>query len=146
MVIATTRFGTMEVRPDDTLDLPGGLLGFEACRRWTLLADAANESLAWMQSLDRPELAVAVVSPRRFAPGYQLRVPARELAGLELARPEDAFVLAIVGRDERGLTLNLKAPLVVNLPRRIGRQVISSDDQPLDYPLQAQTLPLRRSA
>lgn len=146
MVVATTRFGTLEVRSDDRLELPSGLLGFESCCRWTLLADADNDSLAWLQSLDRPELAFAVVSPRRFVPDYQLRVPARELAGLELARPEDGYVLAIVGRDEFGLTLNLRAPLVLNLTRRAGRQVISSDEQPLDYRLQVQTLPLRRSA
>lgn len=146
MVISTTRFGALEVRDDDVLDFPGGLLGFESCQRWVLLGDAENEALAWLQAMQRPELAVPVVSPRRFVPDYQLRVPRRELAGLELTAPHDAYVLAIVGRNDHGLTLDLRAPLVVNLGRKIGRQVISSDQQPLDHPLQEQSLPLRRSA
>jgi flagellar assembly factor FliW len=44
-------------------------------------------------------------------------------------------VLAIVGKNERGITLNLKAPLVVHLHHRIGRQVIASGDQPVQYEL-----------
>lgn len=146
MQIRTTRFGVLEIGADDLLSFPTGLLGLEDCRQWVLLADAQNESLGWLQSATRPEVAVAVVSPRRFVPTYQLRVARNELDPLQLARVRDAQVLVIVGKNEQGVTLNLKAPLVVNLERRLGRQVVSNADQPLQYSLSSAPAPLRKSA
>jgi flagellar assembly factor FliW len=67
--------------------------------------------------------------------GHQVRVSRQELAPLELEAVERAYVLAIVGKNERGITLNLKAPVVINLDRRIGHQVVASGDLPLQYEL-----------
>jgi flagellar assembly factor FliW len=70
-------------------------------------------------------------------PQYDVRVPAAELAPLALGSPGDAHVLVVVGSDEEGITLNLKAPLVINLRRRLGRQVVHNHDLPLRYELHA---------
>jgi flagellar assembly factor FliW len=136
----------LEVAPDDILHFPAGLIGLEDCRSWVLLADAQNDALGWLQCTTRPDLAVAVVSPRRFVPAFQIRVYRSELAPLELAQVNQAQILAIVGKHERSLTLNLKAPIVVNLARRLGRQVITNGDAPLQYEFHLEPLPLRKSA
>jgi flagellar assembly factor FliW len=146
MKIDTTRFGTVDIEPDDLLQFPAGLVGFEDCRHWVLLADTANDALGWLQSTMRPEIALAVVCPRRFVPEYQVRVSRGELTPLDLSDVRAAQVLSILGKNERGLTLNLKAPLVINLQRRLGRQVITNGDQPIQYPLVSETTPLRKTA
>jgi flagellar assembly factor FliW len=146
MQIQTTRFGFLEVEADAILTFPTGLLGLENCRHWVLLADAHNEALGWLQSTSRPDIALAVVSPRRFVPYYQLRVARSELTPLALRDIKEAEVLAIVGRNEQAMTLNLKAPLVLNLEQRLGRQVVSSGDQPVQYLLEFDRVPLRKSA
>lgn len=110
MDIHTTRFGVLQIDADDVIEFPRGLLGLEECRQWVLLADAHNDAVGWLQSTDQPNVALAIVSPRRFAPGYQIRVARRDLAPLELDRLDDANVLVVVGSDRRSLTLNLKAP------------------------------------
>jgi flagellar assembly factor FliW len=74
MHIDTTRFGPIEIDSGDVIHFPEGLLGLPSCRNWVLLADAENNALAWMQSTDRAEIALGVVSPRRFVPCYQMRV------------------------------------------------------------------------
>ena len=58
-----------------------------------------------------------------------------ELAPLELAEIRQAQVLVVVGKSETSITLNLKAPLVINLPRRQGRQVVANNDYPVQYEL-----------
>jgi flagellar assembly factor FliW len=146
MEIITNRFGRFEVQADDILRFPAGLLGFEDCREWVLLADVENDALAWLQSIDRPEVAVAVVCPRRFVPAYQMRVARRELAALELDDPKQARVLAILGKTGRTITLNLKAPVVINLERRLGRQVVANDDHPVQYEMDRGTPAFRKSA
>ncbi|HEY1602684.1 MAG TPA: flagellar assembly protein FliW [Pirellulales bacterium] len=135
MQVRTTRFANVEVQPEDLIRFSDGMLGLEDCSTWVLLADAQNDALGWLQSTTRPEVALAVVSPRRFVPEYQLRVYRRELASLRLAQPEDAQVLVIVGKNERGITLNLKAPIVMNLEQRLARQVIANGDLSLRHEL-----------
>ena len=146
MVIPTTRFGPIEIEAGDVIHFPEGLLGLPSCRDWVLLADAENGALAWMQSVDRPEIALGVVSPRRFVPAYRMRVARRELEPLGLERVEAARVLIVVSKTERSITLNLKAPLVVNLSRRLGRQVVTNGDLPVQYVLGSASPALRRSA
>jgi flagellar assembly factor FliW len=124
MQIQTTRFGFLEVEPDA----------------------AHNDALAWLQSVTRPDIALAVVSPRRYVPGYQVRISRSELTSLDLDDLRHAEVLVIVSRNEYDLTLNLKAPLVINLRQRLGRQVITNADQLVQYPLQTPRNALRKSA
>lgn len=142
----TTRFGSIHFQQEDILHFPEGLLGLEGCRDWVLLADGENEALAWMQSIDRAEVALAVVSPRRFVPAYRMRVARRELEPLGFESLESAEVLIVVGKSEQSVTLNLKAPLVINLDRRLGRQVITNGDLPVQYELASETPALKKSA
>ncbi len=146
MQIDTSRFGPLEIEPSDLLLFPSGLVAFEDCRHWVLLADADNSLVGWLQSASRADVAIPVVSPRRFKNDYQIRINRTQLAPLHLRAVHEAYVLAIVARNERGLTLNLKAPLVVNLDRRLGRQVVAIDDQPLQYELAPQPTALRKTA
>lgn len=135
MQIESTRFDTIDIRVDDILLFPSGVFAFEKMRHWVLLSDAQNASVGWLQSVSDPAVALPVVSPRRFVKDYQVRVNRSQLAPLELSGPDEAFVLAVVGRHEGRLTLNLKAPLIINLDRRLGRQVVTNDEQPLQLDL-----------
>src|SRR5262245_31485860 len=110
MEILTTRFGAVQLEPGDIVRFPAGMLGLEDCQDWVLLADAENETLGWLQSTSRAEVALAVVSPRRFVPDYQVRLARTELEPLA-ADHDNLHVLVIVGRRDDTLSLNLKAPL-----------------------------------
>jgi flagellar assembly factor FliW len=135
MEIPTSRFGPLTIAAEDVIHFPAGLLGLDDCTAWVLLADAQNDTLGWLQSTVRPEVALAVVSPRRFVPNYQLRVTRGELGATLSEVIDDVHVLVIVGKNESGITLNLKAPLVIHLRQRIGRQLVASGDQPVQYEL-----------
>jgi flagellar assembly factor FliW len=146
MKIDSDRFGCIEIEPGDLLHFPSGLMGLEDCRDWVLLADAENDALGWLQNSSHPDIALAVVYPRRFVPDYQIRIARGELTPLELVDIREAQVLAIVGKNDQGITLNLKAPLVINLHRRLGRQVIANGDYPLQYSLESQPAVYRKTA
>lgn len=135
MLIQTTQFGTVEFQPEDVLLFPRGLIGYEACHHWIVAGDAENAALAWLISLAQPNLSLAVVSPRRFVSDYQVRLQKRELEELDTSSLADAHVLVVVSRHDDLLTVNLRAPIVVNLDHRIGKQVMTVDDQPLQHPV-----------
>ena len=146
MRINTTKFGRIEVEAGDVLHFASGLPGFEDCRDWALLADSSNDALGWLQSVSRGDVALAVVSPRRFVPDYQVRIPRSELTPLAIADIRQAQVVVVVGTNGRTLTLNLKAPIVINLETRRGRQVVASGELPLQYELSQELPPLKQSA
>jgi flagellar assembly factor FliW len=146
MEIGTTRFGSLAIEANDVIRFPAGLLGLDGCQDWVLLADAENPSLGWMQSVTHADVALAVVSPRRFVPDYQVRLMRKELESLALDSPQSAHVLTIVSKNEQTISLNLKAPLLINLERRLGRQVITGGDQPLRFELPCETVPRKKVA
>jgi len=144
MHISTTRFGGLTLHDADVLTFVDGLIGMEECRRWVLLADAQNDALAWLQCLDRPEVALGVVSPLRFVSNYRVRVARRDMESLGLHEPKDAQVLVIISHAEGALSLNLKAPLVIHLAERLGRQIVARDDHAVRHRLAVPQL--RKSA
>ena len=149
MHISTRHFGSVEIDADDILLFPRGIVAFEDCRHWVLLSDEENSALAWLQSISRGDVALPVVSPRRFAPEYAVHVVRGQLAPLEFSQFDHAYVLTVVSQSDGDLTLNLKAPLIINLDRRLGRQVITADEQPVALPLPVaplQPVLLRKSA
>lgn len=146
MLIETSRFGSVDIQADDILLFPLGLFAFENVRHWILLADTENKAVGWLQSVADPAVALPVVSPRRFAPNYQIRISRSQLGPLELAKPDHAYVLTVVSKTESQITINLKAPLIINLDRRLGRQVVTNDDQPLQLEIAPIPRTYRRSA
>ena len=146
MRINTSRFGRIDVAAGDVIRFPSGLPGLEDCREWALLADATNDALGWLQSTTRGDVALAVVSPRRFVPDYQVRIPRSELTPLDISDIRQAQIVVVVSTSGTALTLNLKAPIVINLEGRTGRQVVASGELPLQYELTSARPPLKKSA
>ncbi|PQO33761.1 flagellar assembly protein FliW [Blastopirellula marina] len=146
MEFQTTRFGKLSIRQDETIIFPQGLIGFEHHTKWAILADESNDSVGWLQSMDQADLAFAVVSPRRYVPGYKVRISPEQATSLKLDAGMETFVLVIVSRENSLISVNLRAPLLVNLSLQLGRQVITTDEQPLRHVIATETIALRRSA
>ncbi len=146
MQLHTSRFGTLAVETDDMLDFPDGLIGVEDRHHWVLLADPNNNAVGWLQSADRPDTAMAVVSPRRFADGYRVRIGKPDLAILALDKNDRLYALCVATTHHGRVTMNLRAPILVNLDRRLGCQVITSDNQPIQAEIVKPSSYLRKSA
>jgi flagellar assembly factor FliW len=129
LLVPSELFGPLQVRPDDCLIFPEGLLGFAAQHRWVLLPAAAM-GVYWLQSCDEGSLVFLVVDPFPFLPGYTVDVPDDDPVARGAERPEDVVVLAIVTMPANAwsaCTMNLQGPLVVNLRTRIGFQRVRGD-------------------
>ena len=142
----TSRFGTVSISTSDLLHFPQGLVGYEDQQHWVLLADAGNPAVGWLQSTTDSELALAVISPRRFVTDYRFHVSQQQLGAIELKDLDRAFVLVVVAKTGGVLTANLKAPLIVNLDRRLGCQIVVEDDHPVRHILTQRTEHQRKIA
>lgn len=135
MQIQSSRFGKMDINHSDMLLMPHGLIGFETCRHWILLSGEGNEEVAWLQSVAQSNVAIPVVSPRRFAPNYRAHVSRRELTQLHIHTEDQLYVLSVVSKSGGTFTANLKSPILLNASRQLAIQVVVTDEQPLALPL-----------
>ena len=127
MIIATSRFGNMEVDESRLLRFPQGILGFPQQHDYALIQTSEQSDFYWLQSVDRPELAFVVCDPRLLVPDYRVSIKAEELEQINLESPEAAQVFVIVNKVDDTLTGNLQGPLVINSETRAGKQLVLSD-------------------
>lgn len=129
MRVETSRFGAIEVTDDCSLEITGGLYGFENCTRYCLMDEQQSSVFRWLQSMDLPELAFVVASPFAFFGDYDIEVPDEELADISCGSPGVPEVLCVVtvGSKASSVTMNLKAPLIIYPDSRTGKQVILQD-------------------
>jgi flagellar assembly factor FliW len=138
----TSRFGTVEVDENTLIEFPRGLIGFEQLRRFVILEGPEGTPLKWLQSVEEPAVAFVIADPSAIVPDYIVRVRGEELDPLGLASPEDAAVAVIVtvpGYLENA-TCNLLGPIVFNVEKRLGLQVILDEDYPLRHPIISRTI------
>jgi flagellar assembly factor FliW len=125
--VETAHFGPIRVEEDQVITLSPGLPGFPDLRRYLLIQHSQESPFLWLQCLDDPALAFAVLDPVHIVPDYRPGPPEALLKQLEAKNPADLKVLVIVtippGRPQ-DLTANLMAPVVINLKTRRGKQLV----------------------
>ena len=123
---------TVNDQPNDSntvIHLPEGMLGFSRLTRYVLVRDESLHPFLWLRCVDDPELAFPVVDPQLLEKDYLHLIPAKELASLKIRNRSELLVLVVaILRQEPGETsVNLKAPLLINHTKMIGRQIILTE-------------------
>ncbi|MBN2507459.1 MAG: flagellar assembly protein FliW [Verrucomicrobia bacterium] len=124
------------------VELPAGLLGFEAVTRYELLGSPAEAPFLWLQMVGEPGLAFLVIPSPVTLKSYHPEVSAEDAALLGLEQAQDAMVFNIVTlHRDRSATVNLKAPIVINRRTLTGKQVVplNSAEYALQHPLPVAT-------
>jgi flagellar assembly factor FliW len=133
--INTTRFGELKVAPEQIVHMPLGMVGFPSLNRYILFPHKEDSPFFWLQSLERPDLAFVLVNPLLVEPAYQISLSGSDRKLLDIKDPNQIQVWAVVtiphGAPDN-LTVNLKAPVALNLENRLMAQIILEAD---DYPL-----------
>jgi flagellar assembly factor FliW len=151
MKIETEFFGSIEFDRQSIIHFPLGLPGFEQARRFVCVEQPALRPLVYLQSLEDPWLCLPTLPARIIEPSYSIEVAPDEALTLDWANEEDVpetdiLCLAILNTgDPTGPTANLLSPVVVNVGKRIGLQVIQRHSQydlrhPLPTPSQCEEL------
>ncbi len=120
------RVGKIEVSEEDIVTFEP-LPGFPGNTRYVVVEHSEGSELAWLVSLDDPDLAFVVAAPWAFFPHYDPPVEREHLAILGIEKKEEFELLSIVTLVGKSINLNLAAPLLINVSTRKGIQVISDD-------------------
>lgn len=123
MKIQTTRFGELEVADEDVIEFVEALPGCPG-KRYALLERELPPHVRWLQSMDKPEIALVLVDPNALLPDYDGRPKPDEIRDL-CPNPSSAkrWVIASSGETSDSLILNLFAPIFVNPEQRLALQI-----------------------
>jgi len=128
MVLNTKNFGEVEVSEQDILNFEYGIPGFESMTRFVILGktDDDDSPFFWLQSVDNSNLAFVIMNPRDLVPDYEAEIDMFTAGLLGITDENDALIYSIVTvpEDITKISINLKAPVIINAKNNRGCQVI----------------------
>ena len=132
MFIETTHFGAIEINEADILNFEEGIIGFEEVKKFVIIDSEDPESpFKWIQAVDKPELAFALVNPFKIKKDYDFDLTDEEVEylGVNDASEVMVFSIVVVPEDIKKISMNLKAPLIINKPNNKAAQIILDTDK-----------------
>ncbi len=135
---ANTRlFGDIDIPEEKIITLDNGIIGFPDMKHFTLIFDEEKKgaSLMWFQSMDEPQFAMPVMQPQIVMPEYNPTINDSLLQPLGDLNENNLYVLVTVTVPPQieKISVNLKAPIIVNMDTLKGAQLIVEDDLSVRY-------------
>lgn len=111
--------------------MPHGMIGFPGLTRYRLVSRGEENPFHLFQSEERDQIRFSLLEPMIILPDYEVRLAPDLLEELEIENRADARVFAVctVPDDPRRITVNFRAPVVLNVESGVGVQVILDDER-----------------
>lgn len=132
MKLNTKNFGEIEIKEEDIIYFPDGILGFEEEKQFVIINNEDEYNpFHWLQSVQNPELAFVIINPFFVFPNYDIILPKSAQDKLKIEDEKDVAIysIVVVPEDMEKMTTNLSGPIVINAEKKLGKQVILDDDR-----------------
>ena len=138
MLVKTKFFGEVNLPEEKIITLDRGLIGLEEYKKFTILYDCDKEesNISWFQSVEEPTLALPIIKPWLVKEDYNPIVEDELLNHIGELTEENLVILLTmtVPEDITQMSVNLKAPIVINADTRKGAQlIVENQDYEVKY-------------
>lgn len=139
MKAVTRLFGTIDVADEKIITMERGMIGFPDLTHFALIFDEEKKDkkfkIMWLQSMDDGDIAFPVADPIQIKEDYKPLVNEEIIAPLGEMSTENTYILVTVTVPKKveDFSINLKAPIVINMDTNKGAQIITEDDYPVKY-------------
>jgi flagellar assembly factor FliW len=142
ITVETTRFGSIDIADPRIVTMEeGGILGFSHLKTFVLLIPDEKKPFWWLQSLEDGSIAFMVTDPFKVMSGYETDLSPQDVQHLDIKDVEDVAMFCIVTVNKAlqlKITVNLRAPIVVNTKSMVARQIVlERDDYDIRYEIKA---------
>ncbi len=135
----TKLFGEIEVDETKKITFVQGIVGFPELREFMLIHDSESKgNIRWLQSLQEPAFAMPVIDPLTIMNEYNPQIEDELLAPLDLTDENSMLVLVTITipKEIKKMSVNLRAPIVINGETRKANQIITDEDRySVKYPI-----------
>lgn len=140
MKVNTRLFGEIDITDDKIVTLEKGIIGFPDLQKFTLIFDLDKGDagvIKWFQSLDEPQFALPVIDPTVILPDYAPSINDELLQPLGELTDDNLLILVTIKVPEniKNMTVNLRAPLIINADTLKGGQMITEDENDVRFPI-----------
>lgn len=141
MKVKTRLFGEINVGDNNIMYFGDGIIGFPELQKFTIIKnkDKPNSAIMWLQSLDEGSFAMPVLIPNQIIPDYAPSVADGAIKSLgENVDINDLMLLVTitVPSDLEKMTVNLKAPIIINHKNLYACQAVAeNEDYLVKYPI-----------
>lgn len=139
MKITTKLFGEIEVDEEKKITFVQGIVGFPELKDFLLIHDSESEGgIRWLQSVQEPAFAMPVMDPLIVMADYNPQIEDELLKPLDMNENCDILVLVTITipKELEKMSVNLRAPIVINAETRKANQIITEEDQyAVKYPI-----------
>lgn len=129
--IKTIKIGTIEYSEDKIITFKQGIPGFETEKEFIIYQENDENPFAYLQSVNNEGLTFMITNPFLFFKDYEFKLDEASKEELKIKKQEDVYVWGLISlsTDIKNTTINLAAPIVININSNIGKQyIIHSQD------------------
>jgi len=129
--IVSGKLGEIEFQETDVITLSAPILGFPDLNDFVLISNDKSYPFLWFQSVQDANICFILVEPEIFFPDYKPELNKREakILGAETLDEVKLFGIVVVPEQPKNATVNLRAPLALNMEKKLAKQVILEDDK-----------------
>ncbi|PRR85240.1 flagellar assembly protein FliW [Clostridium luticellarii] len=138
MELKTKYHGVRHYDEKDIITFKKGIPGLENLKKYIIFPAEENEMFYILQSIEDLAIGLILVSPFNVLRDYEFKLDENKGKDLGISSHEDILIMNTVTLSSKieSITANLKAPLVININKKIGEQIIlDNSDYPIKYPL-----------
>ncbi|MCX8129906.1 MAG: flagellar assembly protein FliW [Clostridia bacterium] len=132
MLLKTKHFGEIEIEEGRILKFEEGVPGFEQVKKYVIVQPPDQNALfKWLQGVDKTDIAFVIVNPFSIVKNYDIEIKNDVIQLLEIEKEEDVeiYSIVVVPEDVSRMSMNLKAPIVINIKNNRGVQVVLDTDK-----------------
>ncbi|MBM7664865.1 flagellar assembly factor FliW [Solibacillus kalamii] len=137
MKITTAYLGEVEINPSEIIQFEHGLPGFEEEKEFIQLPLSEESVFQVLQSLNTQGLAFIITTPYTTVADYSIELDESVTKALDIKSNKEVAVFAIVSLKEtlEASTVNLKAPIILNMENKKAKQIILQEDYAIRHRL-----------
>src|SRR5690606_33087020 len=130
MKITTAYMGEVEINPTQIIKFEHGLPGFEEEKEFIQLPLSEESAYQVLQSVNTSGLAFIITSPYAIIPDYSFDLEDPVIQALDIKSIDEVAVFVIVSLKDtlEKSTVNMKAPIVLNIKKQKAKQIILEEN------------------
>lgn len=108
-----------------------GIPGLEEYKEFEISQLGTSNKFKMITSVEESNIGFVAVSPFEVNKDYEIDLNDEIIKQLQIKEPKDVLVLNLItlGRTLEKSTVNLKAPVIINIKNNKGKQLILQDDK-----------------
>lgn len=139
--INSARWGKLTVDAEDVIEFPRGIIGFKRYNKFAIFESEDYKPFQLLISVEQENIGFVIINPFIFCPDYKPKIIPLDLKELDIQNGNQFLIYTIVTltSDSKQSTANLRGPIIINLEKKVGKQVIiPNEEYPIKYPIMPQ--------